>query len=78
MMATQMLGYLDVHETSLGEEVLNDLKKMNALKIAENNLKECIDFSSKHDLRVSTDNTNNNLEASLMWSNIIITISLLP
>ena len=55
MMATRMLGYLDINETKLAEEALNDLKKMNALKIAEKTLKECIDFSSEHDLRVSAE-----------------------
>ena len=36
MMATRMLGYLDINETKLAEEALNDLKKMNALKLLKN------------------------------------------
>lgn len=44
MMATRMLGYLDINETKLAEEALNDLKKMNALKIAEKTLKRMYRF----------------------------------
>lgn len=55
MMATQMLGYLDIHETNLGEEIIHDFKKMNALKVAENTLQDCIDFSSKNGLKIDVE-----------------------
>lgn len=55
LMATHMLGYLNVSETEIGWQALQQFKKLAVLETAHKTLNRCVDFSKKHDLRVNAD-----------------------
>ncbi|MEH6942687.1 DUF2268 domain-containing protein [Bacillus sp. JJ722] len=55
MMATKMLGYLDIKESDKARKALNDLKAIKAVDIAEKALKSCIDFSKAFNLEVAAE-----------------------
>lgn len=55
IMATQMLGFLDIDEITFAEKALKDLEKMNALEMAETTLKDCLDFSYRHGLKIDAE-----------------------
>ncbi|KEK23144.1 DUF2268 domain-containing protein [Bacillus gaemokensis] len=55
MMATQMLGYLDIKESDIARKALNDLKIIEASDIAQKALKKCIEFSKAANLEVAAE-----------------------
>lgn len=55
MMATQMLGYLDIKESDTVRKALNDLKAVEASDIAKKALKRCIEFSKAANLEVAAE-----------------------
>jgi len=55
IMATHMLGYLDVSETDTGKKALEKLKEIQALKTAYNTLDDCIYFMEKNNLSINAD-----------------------
>lgn len=55
IMATQMLGYLDVHNTELAMSALASLKEINALSIAKKTLTDCVQFSANAGLIVKAE-----------------------
>ncbi|MDZ5610662.1 DUF2268 domain-containing protein [Bacillus pseudomycoides] len=55
MMATQMLGYLDIKESNIVRKALDDLKAVEASDIAQKALKRCIEFSKAANLEVAAE-----------------------
>ncbi|WP_017150546.1 DUF2268 domain-containing protein [Bacillus bingmayongensis] len=55
MMATQMLGYLDIKESNIARKALDDLKAVEASDIAQKALKRCIEFSKAANLEVAAE-----------------------
>lgn len=55
MMATQMLGYLDIKESDIARKALNELKAIEASDIAHKALKRCIEFSKAANLVVAAE-----------------------
>ncbi|MEH7239500.1 DUF2268 domain-containing protein [Bacillus sp. JJ1562] len=55
LMATKMLGYLDVSETEKGNKVISKLKEINATQTAKETLDNCIDFLQSNNLKINTD-----------------------
>lgn len=55
LMATNMLGYLGVHETVTGLQVLDNLKEIHAMQTAQSTLEHCLDFLAKHSLMIAAD-----------------------
>ncbi|SMF69586.1 Uncharacterized protein YjaZ [Paenibacillus uliginis N3/975] len=55
LMATQMMGYLDIHNNDVAEKALRDLKEINALEIAKKTIADCIAFSSASGLVVKAE-----------------------
>ncbi|UNK17885.1 DUF2268 domain-containing protein [Paenibacillus sp. N3/727] len=55
LMATQMMGYLDIHNNDVAEKALRDLKGINALEIAKKTIADCIAFSSASGLAVKAE-----------------------
>lgn len=55
MMATQMLGYLDIKESNIARKALDDLKVIEASDIAQKALKRCIEFSKAANLEVAAE-----------------------
>lgn len=47
IMATNMLGYLNMSDTEMGREALKNLKEIQALQTAEHTLNDCIHFIKK-------------------------------
>lgn len=55
MMATNMLGYLNVSDTQTGRQALENLKEIQALQTAQSTLKHCINFIEKNNLNINAD-----------------------
>lgn len=55
LMATKMLGYLDITETEIGKLALENLKEIQALQTAYDTLNHCADFIQKNNLKINTD-----------------------
>ncbi|MER3120415.1 hypothetical protein ABQG71_04345 [Bacillus altitudinis] len=55
IMATNMLGYLDVSHTQTGREALKKLQEIQALQTTNITLNHCINFIKKHNLRLNAD-----------------------
>ncbi|MBU8656419.1 DUF2268 domain-containing protein [Bacillus pumilus] len=55
IMATKMLGYLDVTDTKTGQQALKRLREIQALQTAEITLNHCMDFIEKHNLQINAD-----------------------
>ncbi|MBK3496350.1 DUF2268 domain-containing protein [Viridibacillus sp. YIM B01967] len=52
LMATKMLGYLDVSEIEIGRVALENLREMQALQTAHNTLSKCLGFNQQHNLKI--------------------------
>ncbi|MCP1528836.1 DUF2268 domain-containing protein [Bacillus pumilus] len=55
IMATKMLGYLDVTDTQTGQQALKRLREIQALQTADITLNHCMDFIEKHNLQINAD-----------------------
>ncbi len=55
IMATKMLGYLDVTDTQTGQQALKRLQEIQALQTADITLNHCMDFIEKHNLQINAD-----------------------
>lgn len=55
IMATKMLGYLDVTDTQTGQQALKKLQEIQALQTADMTLNHCMDFIKKHNLQINAD-----------------------
>ncbi|MFS0820911.1 DUF2268 domain-containing protein [Bacillus sp. 1P02SD] len=55
LMATSMLGYLDVTETVKGNMALNKLKDIKAIQIATDTLEKCVHFLQSNEMRINAD-----------------------
>ncbi|HHT7202320.1 DUF2268 domain-containing protein [Bacillus cereus group sp. TH204-1LC] len=55
IMATDMLGYLNVSETETGRQALENLKEIQALQTAQNTLNHCIEFIEKNNININAD-----------------------
>lgn len=55
IMATKMLGYLDIAEDEKGKIALAKLKEMNILQIAKDTLNECMSFLKTNKLQINAD-----------------------
>ncbi|MDM8101808.1 MULTISPECIES: DUF2268 domain-containing protein [Oceanobacillus] len=55
IIATNMLGYLDVSETQTGKKALENLKDIQALETARNTLNDCVQFIEENNLNINTD-----------------------
>ncbi len=55
IIATNMLGYLNLSDTQNGKQALEKLKEIRALQIAQSTLNHCIDFIEKNNLTISAD-----------------------
>lgn len=54
MIATNMLGYLDIKESNIAQTALKDLKALKAQDIARKTLERCVEFSKTSNLEVRT------------------------
>src|SRR5690606_38861620 len=55
IMATNMLGYLNVSDTQTGRQALESLKEIQALQTAHSTLNHCIDFIEKNNINRSEE-----------------------
>ncbi|MEJ8778411.1 DUF2268 domain-containing protein [Pseudogracilibacillus sp. ICA-222130] len=55
IMATDMLGYLNVSDTETGRRALENLNEIQALQTAQSTLNHCIDFIEKNNINISAD-----------------------
>ncbi|UXO87369.1 MULTISPECIES: DUF2268 domain-containing protein [Bacillus] len=55
IMATKMLGYLDVTDTQTGQQASKKLQEIQALQTADMTLNHCMDFIKKHKLQINAD-----------------------
>ena len=55
IMATNMLGYLNVSDTQIGRQALESLKEIQALQTAHSTLNHCINFIEKNNININTD-----------------------
>ncbi|MFJ7952932.1 DUF2268 domain-containing protein [Lysinibacillus sp. NPDC096418] len=55
IMATKMLGYLDVSDTQNGRLALKNFKEIQAIETAHTTLNTCIEFTHENDLKISAD-----------------------
>lgn len=55
MMATNMLGYLNVSDTQTGRQALENLKEIQALQTAQSTLNHCIDFIEKTNININAE-----------------------
>ncbi|MGF7049592.1 uncharacterized protein YjaZ [Paenibacillus sp. DS2015] len=55
LMATRMLGYLDVSETEIGREALEKLIQIQALQTAHDTLSKCVEFNQQNNLTINAD-----------------------
>lgn len=55
LMATKMLGYLDISEADTGKTALEQLKEIQALQTAYDTLNHCIDVIQQHNLHINAD-----------------------
>ncbi|WP_199794820.1 DUF2268 domain-containing putative Zn-dependent protease [Paenibacillus faecalis] len=56
VMATQMMGYLNVQHTDAAIKALKDLQEIKALDMAKKSLTDCIAFSEVSGLAIKADN----------------------
>lgn len=56
IMASEMLGYLDLSNTQTGMIALEKLKEIQALQTAYDTLKHCIDFIENNNLKINAEN----------------------
>ncbi|MBX0319203.1 MULTISPECIES: DUF2268 domain-containing protein [Shouchella] len=55
IMATKMLGYLDITETEMGKGALEQLREVQALQTAYDTLNHCVEFIQENKLKITTD-----------------------
>lgn len=55
IMATKMLGYLDITETEMGKVALEHLREVQALQTAYDTLNHCVEFIQENKLKITTD-----------------------
>lgn len=55
LMATSMLGYLDVRDTAAGLQALTKLKDNQALQTAQHAINDCLRFITSHALHIAAD-----------------------
>lgn len=55
IMAAKMLGFLDVNATDTGLQALQQLKEIQALRTAQETLRECVDYMSNNELRINAE-----------------------
>ncbi|MCC9088660.1 DUF2268 domain-containing protein [Bacillus pumilus] len=55
IMATTMLGYLDISDTQTGRQALKRLQEIQSLQTANITLHHCMDFIKKHNLLINAD-----------------------
>ena len=55
LMAAEMLGFLNIQNKELVQKGLNGLKDMDALAIASQTLRDCLDFAIRNDLKFESD-----------------------
>lgn len=55
IMATNMLGYLNVSDTQIGRQALESLKEIQALQTAHSTLNHCINFIEKNNININAD-----------------------
>lgn len=55
IMATKMLGYLDISNTETGKIALEKLKDIQALQTAYDTLKQCVKFIQDNNLKINAD-----------------------
>lgn len=55
IMATKMLGYLDITETEMGKGALEHLREVQALQTAYDTLNHCVEFIQENKLKITTD-----------------------
>ncbi len=55
ILATKMLGYLDVTKTEIGKIALENLEKIQALQTAYDTLNHCVDFIQENNLKLNND-----------------------
>lgn len=55
LMATKMLGYLDVSETDKGKKAISKLKEINVTQTIIETLDNCITFLQSNDLSINSD-----------------------
>ncbi|MFF5995014.1 DUF2268 domain-containing protein [Lysinibacillus sp. KU-BSD001] len=61
IMATEMLGYLNVWETEMGTEALARFKKIQAIQKVHDALQRCLDFMNVNNLTLNTDELKSGL-----------------
>ncbi|MEI5908019.1 DUF2268 domain-containing protein [Bacillus spongiae] len=55
LMATNMLGYLNVSDTEIGKQALKKLTEVHALQTAHSSLNDCVKFIDENNLKVNAD-----------------------
>lgn len=55
IMASQMLGFLNVNETNVAKQALEGFKKIKAHNTVESTLKDCMEFSNKYGLNIQAE-----------------------
>ncbi|PCK20126.1 hypothetical protein CEY02_14805 [Bacillus pumilus] len=55
LMATNMLGYLDVSDTQNGRQALDSLEEIQALQTANLTLNNCMDYMKKQNLHINAN-----------------------
>ncbi|MEG0733018.1 MAG: DUF2268 domain-containing putative Zn-dependent protease [Vagococcus sp.] len=55
LMATGMMGYLNINQTTQVSEGIEKLEEIDALKTAEKTLTECLAVMDKHKLKINVD-----------------------
>ncbi len=55
IMATKMLGYLDVNATEAGLKVLQKLKEIHALRVGQETLQKCVDHMGNNGLKINAE-----------------------
>lgn len=55
LMATQMMGYLDINESIQIKEGVEKLKQIDALRVAQKTLEECYIVIGKHNLKINAE-----------------------
>lgn len=55
IMASKMLGYLNVSDTQIGKYALENFKEIQALQTAHSTLNHCIDFIEKNNMKINAE-----------------------
>lgn len=55
IMATKMLGYLDVSKTEIGRAALENLKEIQALQTAHDTLYHCVEFLHANNMNINAN-----------------------